>query len=58
LIPLLIAVGVSAALNWNSYLILGQDGCYGSYVSGRWGYLNLELLDFRIRVDTLLGLNT
>jgi hypothetical protein len=58
LAPLLAAVGISAALNWNSYLILGQEGCYGSYVSGRWGYLDLEFLDIKIRVDTLLGINT
>ena len=58
LFPFLAGVGLAAALNWNSYLLLGQKGCYASYVSGRWGYLDLELINFRIKLATWLGLNT
>lgn len=58
IVPFLVGVFLGAALNWNSYLILGQKGCYASYVSGRWGYVDLQLINFRIKLATWLGLNT
>ena len=58
LFPFLAGVGLAAALNWHSYLLLGQKGCYASYVSGRWGYVDLELINFRVKLATWLGLNT
>jgi hypothetical protein len=56
--PVVAGLIMASVLNGHSYLILGQRGCYASYISGRWGYLDLRLINFRIKLATWLGLTT
>jgi len=57
-LPFIAGFIMAVILNDHAYLLLGQKGCYGSYVSGRFGYLDLELINFRIKLATWLGLYT
>ena len=62
MIVLLSVVGtiMSAIINRNSYLLLGQHHCYASYVSSRFGYVDLyesEFMDTTIKVMTWLGIH-
>ena len=58
LFPVVAGFIMAVILNDHAYLLLGQKGCYASYVSSRWGYLDLELLTFKVKLATWLGLNT
>jgi len=58
LFPFIAGFLMAVILNSHAYLLLGQKGCYGSYVSGRFGYLDLQLVNFRVKLSTWLGLNT
>jgi hypothetical protein len=57
-LPFIAGFLMAIVLNSHKYLLLGQEGCYASYVSSCWGYLDLQLLNFRIKLATWLGLNT
>jgi hypothetical protein len=56
--PALVAVIMSAVLNGHEYLVLGQQGCYGSYVSSRFSYLDQDYVDFKIKAAAWLGVLT
>jgi hypothetical protein len=58
LFPFIAGFIMAVILNSHAYLLLGRKGCYGSYVSGRLGYLDLEFVNFRVKLSTWLGLNT
>jgi len=58
LFPFIAGFVMAVILNSHAYLLLGQKGCYGSYVSGRFGYLDLQFVNFRVKLSTWLGLNT
>jgi hypothetical protein len=58
LAPAIAGIVIAANNNRYDYLILGQDGCYASYVSGRWGYIDQDLVSWKVKVETWLGVNT
>lgn len=58
IIPEFVGLIIAGVLNGHSYLILGQEHCYASFVSARFGYLNDYWADWLVKVSTWLGLNT
>lgn len=56
-LPVFAGFLMSSILNGHSYLVLGQKGCYASFVSSRWGYLDLYLVEWEVKLATLIGLN-
>jgi hypothetical protein len=59
ILPSAIGIIVAAVLNGHSYLVLGQSpGCYASYVSARFGYIDLYFVEWPIKLATWIGLNT
>jgi hypothetical protein len=56
-IPAFYGFIVSAVLHGYPYLILLKDGCYASYVSGRFGFLDLPSVSWMIKVASMLGIN-
>jgi len=57
LLPTVVGVIMSAILNSHSYLILGQQHCYASFVSSSSGYLNVDIVSASTKLATFLGLN-
>ena len=57
LLPTFVGVIMSAILNSHSYLILGQQHCYASFVSSRSGYLNVDIVSVSTKLATFLRLN-
>jgi len=57
ILPAFIGVIMAAVLNSHNYLILEQQGCFASFSSGRWGYLDQELTSWEIKIATWIGLN-
>jgi hypothetical protein len=55
--PTVAAVILAAVLNKYDYLLLEQQHCYASYVSSRWGYINIYILEWTTKVTTWLGVN-
>ena len=56
--PALAGVIMAAILNSHAFLILGQEQCYASFVSGRFSYLDEEWVEWSVKAATWLGLNT
>lgn len=56
--PAVAGVIVAGVLNGHSYLVLGQKQCYASFVSARFGYIDLYLVEWKIKLATWIGLNT
>lgn len=56
--PAVVGVIVAAVINGHNFLILGQKGCYASFVSGRFSYVDLYWVEWRVKVATWIGLNT
>jgi len=56
-LPAFVGVTMAAVLNSHNYLILEQQGCFASFSSGRWGYLDQGLLSWEIKIATWIGLN-
>ena len=57
LLPVMAGLGLAAAEHNNPYLLLLSNGCYGSFVSGQLGYMNLDTAPLSVKVATVLGLN-
>lgn len=58
LAPVCVGVIMSGVLNGHRFLILGQQGCYASFVSGRFGYLDLYWVAWTVKIETWIGVNT
>lgn len=58
ILPAAVGIIVASALNGHSYLVLGQHGCYASYVSSRFAYLDLYLVEWKIKLGVWIGLIT
>ena len=58
LLPAIVATIVAGALNYGDYLILGQGGCYASYVSSRTGYIAQDFVEWRIKLGQWIGVMT
>ena len=58
ILPVGIGVIIAAAVNSHSFLLLGQKGCYASFVSGRFGYFDLVYRSWETRLLTWAGLNS
>jgi hypothetical protein len=54
--PALAGTCLAAAKHSHPYLLLLQDGCYASYVSGGAGYVDLSVT-WKIKLATLIGVN-
>ena len=50
LVPTTIATIVAGVVNAHTYLVLGQQNCYASFVSSRLGYLDAYLADISVSV--------
>lgn len=50
LVPTAIATIVAGVVNAHTYLVLGQQNCYASFVSSRLGYLDAYLADISVSV--------
>jgi hypothetical protein len=57
-LPNLAGVLCAGILNRYSYLLFSQQNCWASYVSGRFGYVDIEFHDWTRRIATWIGLNT
>lgn len=58
IIPLLVGVILAGTVNGHSYLLLGQEHCYASFVSARFGYIDDYWVLWIVKFSTWLGLNT
>jgi len=58
ILPSTVGVIIAGVLNGHNYLILGQHGCYASFVSGRYGYVDLYLVEWKIKLAAWIGLTT
>lgn len=57
-LPQFIGIVISAADHSYPYLILNQDGCFASFVSGYRGYTELIDVPWIVKVATIIGLNS
>ena len=57
LLPAVAGAIVAGVVNGHSYLILNRNGCFASYVSGRLGYVDVDLIEWKIKLATWLGVN-
>jgi hypothetical protein len=57
LLPSVVGAIVAGVVNGDSYLFLNRNGCFASYVSGRFGYLDVDLIEWKIKLATWLGVN-
>lgn len=57
LLPSIAGAIVAGVVNEHSYLILNRNGCFASYVSGRFGYIDVDLIEWKIKLATWLGVN-
>ena len=55
--PAIVGAILAGVVNGHSYLILNRNGCFASYVSGRFGYIDIEFIEWKIKVATWLGVN-
>ena len=55
-IPVIVGMILSAVMHSHPYLLLLHHGCYGSYVSGQFGYVDLSISSM-IKLSTIVGLN-
>lgn len=55
--PLVAGAIMAGILNSHSYLILGQKGCYASFVSSRSAYLNVYVIDWTTKIGAWIGVN-
>jgi hypothetical protein len=56
-VPAFIGIIVSVILHAHPYLVLLREGCYASYVSGQFGYLDLPSVSWMIKVAIMMGIN-
>jgi len=40
----------------NTYEYVQREGCYGSYVSSRWGYLESDIVNVYIKISEFFGI--
>lgn len=57
LLPSVVGAIVAGVVNGHSYLLLNRNGCFASYVSGRFGYIDVDLIEWKIKLATWLGVN-
>ena len=57
ILPYVAAILCAAILNPYSYIVLNRGNCWGSYVSGRVGYVDVEFQDWKRRLATWFGVN-
>lgn len=58
IIPSLVGMILAGTVNGHSYLLLGQNSCYASFVSARFGYLDDYWVNWIIKLSTWFGLNS
>lgn len=57
ILPAIAGIILAAVMHSHLYLILLHHGCYGSFVSGTFGYLNLYTIPRLVRITTIIGVN-
>jgi hypothetical protein len=57
IIPSFVGMILAATVNGHSFLLLGQQHCYASFVSARFGYLDDYWVNWIIKLSTWFGLN-
>ena len=57
ILPPTIGMAFAAYEHSGAYLFLVQGGCYSSYVSGQFGYLNSPSVSWKLKAATLVGVN-
>jgi hypothetical protein len=48
---------LAAVMHSHRYLILLHNSCYGSFVSGKSGYLDLYTIPLAVKIGTMMGVN-
>ena len=56
IVPAIVGMVVGAIKNNDPYLILVREGCYGSFVSGQFGYLDLSTAPVTVKLAMMIGL--
>lgn len=56
IVPAIVGMIVGAIKNNDPYLILVRNGCYGSFVSGQFGYLDLSTAPWSVKLAMMIGL--
>jgi hypothetical protein len=57
-LPSVAGMILACVLHSHNYLLLSQGSCYASYVSGRFAYIDLYFVYWKLKLEAWIGLNT